>query len=417
MSSLTSRIIKWRRWVTPEVDWGYKTFLALHRIQRGFTLVELLAVMAIIGILAGVVAGSVSGLGASGQKAQIVSDTNVMSTSADRFFNESFPQSYPVSDADTNGDGVLDEDDSPPLPAGDVNVRLIDFDARLPQDPTKTFTPDFLKDIPNSAALVSYRVDTTTGNVFAAADGSALIPPADSRLDVTLANKITGVVASEGVSAVIETTDVTFNLIMRTNRAAVQTLKIQIPAGFIIGGQSLSTDTPVGTLDIFFGVDNPWKPGHVLKLTTSLVATGRANEWEVEPNYATAASEATGVVVTEVKGAITKAADGTITRATGPTLTHTVTVSAATTESPGTFTIEMDRSLGAQLDHNESKETWVLKLFSHPNQDTSQDPLVTNPVLAAVYRWVTQEQSTIQVQDFFDQVAGKQAVLLKEPTT
>ena len=173
----------------PQVDWGCK-ILALHRVQRGFTLVELLAVMAIIGILAGVVAGSVSGLGASGQRAQIASDTKVMSTSADRFFNESFPQIYPVSGADTNADGVLDEDDSPPLPAGDVNVRLIDFDARLPQDPTKTFAPDFLKDIPNSAALSRYRVDTKTGNAFAPADGSALIPPADSRLNVTVAIRL-----------------------------------------------------------------------------------------------------------------------------------------------------------------------------------------------------------------------------------
>ena len=51
----------------------------------------------------------------------------------------------------------------------------------------------------------------------------------------------------------------------------------------------------MGTLEIFFDVDKPWKPGHVLTLTTNVVATGRANEWKVEPNYATAASEATGV--------------------------------------------------------------------------------------------------------------------------
>ena len=79
------------------------------RRQDGFTPVELLAVMAIIGILAGVVAGSVSGLGASGQNAQIASDTNTLETAADRFFNASFPQVYPVSDPDTDLDGVLDD--------------------------------------------------------------------------------------------------------------------------------------------------------------------------------------------------------------------------------------------------------------------------------------------------------------------
>ena len=98
--------------VIPGKAWGVKTLKALDLAQRGFTLVELLAVMAIIGILAGVVAGSVSGLGASGQNAQIVSDTKTLETAADRFFNESFPQIYPVADADTNGDGRLDDLDS-----------------------------------------------------------------------------------------------------------------------------------------------------------------------------------------------------------------------------------------------------------------------------------------------------------------
>lgn len=40
--------------------------------------------------------------------------------------------------------------------------------------------------------------------------------------------------------------------------------------------------------------------------------------------------------------------------------------------------------------------------------------LITNPSLDQVYRWIAQEHSTIQVEDIFEQVAGKQAVLIKD---
>ena len=43
--------------------------------------------MAIIGVLAGEVSGSVSELGASGRFAQILSDAKTMEIAADRFFN------------------------------------------------------------------------------------------------------------------------------------------------------------------------------------------------------------------------------------------------------------------------------------------------------------------------------------------
>jgi hypothetical protein len=219
-------------------------------------------------------------------------------------------------------------------------------------------------------------------------------------LDVNVADKSTGAASS-----------VTFDLTMSKNRAAVELLKIQIPAAYIIGGQSLSTGVEVGKLDIFFDVDNPWKPGHVLKVSAPVLATGRSHSWEVSPNYATAVSESNGDVVDTVRGAIQ--ADG-ITRDLGPTLTHKLEVSTATTETPGSLNLEMDRSQGAQVAHNESREIWILKLFSYPDENSSNDALITNPTQTAVYRWIGQEHSTIHVEDVFESVAGKQAVLIKD---
>ena len=57
---------------------------------RGFTLVELLAVMAIIRISSGMVAGAVTGLGTTGISAQIISDTKTKETAADCFLNDSY---------------------------------------------------------------------------------------------------------------------------------------------------------------------------------------------------------------------------------------------------------------------------------------------------------------------------------------
>ena len=353
--------------------------------QRGFTLVELLAVMAIIGILAGVVAGAVSGLGATGVTAQIVSDTKTIETSADRFFNDAFPQVYPVEE----------------LPGGqtDLGVRAINFDARLPQDTTKIFVPDFIKNIPNSAALVSYRVETRTGNVFAAADGADFAPPSSSRLDVTQTIKTPSAPANP------QTTDVTFNLRMTKNRAAVEILKVQIPAGYNIGGQSLAPGVAVGELVITFSGDNPWKSGSVLSVTDAIVATGLANEWKVEVNYAGVVEVGDGTVDGVLLAPIESPA-------TAPTLTHLISITEGSEDTPGSLTLNIARPVVDEVAHNRATEIWQLTIFG---VDGAGGNLVTNPSVNKVYRWVAQEHSTILPDKVFDKVAGKQAIVIKGP--
>lgn len=53
---------------------------------------------------------------------------------------------------------------------------------------------------------------------------------------------------------------------MPKNRAALEVLQMQIPAGVIFGGQSLSAGVVVGSLEITLGVDNPWKSGHEISV-------------------------------------------------------------------------------------------------------------------------------------------------------
>ncbi|MCH8279334.1 MAG: hypothetical protein IIC96_01495, partial [Chloroflexi bacterium] len=53
---------------------------------------------------------------------------------------------------------------------------------------------------------------------------------------------------------------------MRKNRAAIEILKVQIPAGYGIGGQSLALGVDVGKLTIRFSTDNPWLSGQVLEI-------------------------------------------------------------------------------------------------------------------------------------------------------
>ena len=345
----------------------------MRRDQRGFTLIELLSVIAILGVLAGLVAGAVGGVGASSRTAQLEGDQNTIANSADRFFNDAFPQSYPtVSLSDSSSDIQV---------AGDLDIREVDFEAVLPGDPLKTFAPDFVKRVPNSAALVSWRIDTRNGVVFFTDDGAQLIRPSTARIAGSASTPTVGVQS-----------DIVLKLKMKKNEAAIEILNMEIPAGYSIGGQSLASGTTVGTLTGTFSTDNPWDPGSVLTFTGTLTATGFADEWELTVDYPTLVNTATGGIARADK--------------TGSTV-HTVSIAMPSEEAAGSITITMDTT--GDKDHNQATERWTLTILGKVGSDN----IITNPSVRGVYRWLTEAHTTSDVEDTFDPMAGPQAVVIK----
>ena len=387
--------------------------------QKGFTLIELVAVLAIMGILAGVVAGAVTGFGASAQETRLVGDENTIGSSADRFFDDAFPQVYPVLDPDNNDsagsgapDGNLDEFDEPPLPAGDLGIRIIDFDSSLPQESTITFVPDFLKEVPDSAALGSWRVDTANGNVFLSENGAALVKPSLARLDV----KADDHDALDEFDARVQSNHV-FTLTMRKNEAPINSFEMVIPAGYVIGGQGLAVDTVVGTLAIVLDANNPWDTGLELTVTTVDVVVVSENQWKAVVAYdANTGGTSAGINVKNDAGIVGELAD---------TRTQTISiVPPSGTDSQGKLTLVMDRitELGVNgtddykdPDFNEVTETWTLTLYGTDGPDgvDGSTNIITNPGTTGVFRWLAEENTAIDNANTFSGMIGNQAVVIR----
>lgn len=355
------------------------------RPERGFTLTELVVVIAIIGTLAGLVAGAVGGLGTSGQLARLGGDADTIAKAADRFFVESFPQTYPVV--------ALDNTDPSIVPQDDLGVRLVNFEAPLPQDVATTFTPDFLKEIPDSAALVSWRIDTRSGSAFFARDGALLARASSARLDVSAQSKTPSAISSY-----------TFKLQMKRGDAATDTINITIPALYVIGGRDLPAGTKLGEVIITFGETNPWATGETITIQGDVKTTSITNEWAIEVDYDTNISTGAfnNINVKNTLGADIR--------------THKLSVVQPNHETPGRFTLRMDRTNEAgglvvysDPDANEAGESWQLTIFGSVLGET----VIKNPSVANVYRWLATEQTAIDIKDFLDTMPGNQAVVIK----
>ena len=126
--------------------------------QHGLTLLEMVLVISVMGILFAIVAGSFASATSNVDNTALQADSKTISAAATGFFAQATPRVYPVVE-DNDGGLTVDIDDNPA-------ILLIDFEAHLPQDESMTFVPHFLEDIPRTATLVSWRVDTRTGQVF-----------------------------------------------------------------------------------------------------------------------------------------------------------------------------------------------------------------------------------------------------------
>ncbi len=347
---------------------------------KGFTLIELLAVMGILGVLAAIVSGSVGGFGPKSQAARLAGDEVTVGNATDQFYNDAYPQSYPVVSWDATQAALKSS-------AGDLGIRLLDMDARLPGNPSKSFVPDYLKDIPNSASLVSWRIDQKTGRAFFAQDGSLLVPPSDARLGV-----------STDITTINTISSYTLTLKVKKNQAATKTLKIQIPRGYSIGGQALSSGVTLGNLSGSFDTDNPWDTGQTISFTGTLKSTGSANSWTLDIPYDTNFSPS---------GSLNKYFKdvGSSTRR------HTVTVIPPTADANGLLTITMDRA--TDPDQNQATETWVLTISGSISSGGSLLTIVKNPATAGVYRWLTEQHSIVNLDGIDESVTGNQSVVIK----
>lgn len=116
---------------------------------------EVTLVIGLLLIMTTIVLMTVLGLRARSEDTGVADERVTITLAAARFFTESKFTAFPVEGP--SGEGA--------------RLRPIDFDAPLPQDHSRRFVPDFLREVPPSARLVKWQLDTVTGAVSIAEDG------------------------------------------------------------------------------------------------------------------------------------------------------------------------------------------------------------------------------------------------------
>ena len=347
--------------------------------ERGFTLTELLAVLVILGILAGLVSVAVSKIPQSSKNVRLSADKVTISTAVDSFFNLSSPRQYPIIKLHATDSDLLPKTKN--NPSKDFGVRLLNFDANLNKNSSQSFVPDFLKQIPPSSNSVSWRIDIQRGILFFASEGSPLIPPSNSRFNIS--NLTTN--KSEKFSSY------EFDLKTNQNEASLTEIKITIPKGYILDTKKIDSNTSIGKLDGNISENNPWKPGTLIQFTGELKTTSIENKWILKIDYP-------DFMNTQIDENLFTKKDKI----------HSVILIPPSEKSSGEIQIILDR-VGEETNYNLSDEKWTLKIFGE-NKNIN---FIQNPKNPNLYRWIVKGKTTIDPEEIINIIPGQQSLIIK----
>ena len=145
-------------------------------LSQGFTLVELMVVLAIVGVLTAIVFPAVTGATTRGKNTAQAQDINAVQTGVDRHNSEdedgsSWPtdealdaNSWAIGELPTGTGPTGSGTESDPYVFTEVDIAGMDFvSAAFTEDGDKTFFPDFLRTLPdhNSDTITVAGVDVS----------------------------------------------------------------------------------------------------------------------------------------------------------------------------------------------------------------------------------------------------------------
>ncbi len=145
--------------------------------KDGFTLVELMVVIAIIGILSAIITANFAGAKSKARDAKRVSDLAQMQLALAGYFNAC--NAFPAADSSTYSPSVLPLLTASCTGSGGNTVYFSTFMPRLPTPPTASESYYYVPytDVSNGSVIDDYFLETNLENNGASSNNSLTAPP------------------------------------------------------------------------------------------------------------------------------------------------------------------------------------------------------------------------------------------------